>query len=129
MEEQPAPAPEPEVFPLHSEWAGRYKCGQGFTGVRLVIDAHSTGEAIATFEFGALPENPGVPSGAYQLRGRLQRTVDGGFEAKLSPDQWLDQPAGYVMVGVTAVTDAERHVLRGTIDSPACSGFEVRRRR
>ncbi len=117
-----------EVFPLHSEWSGRYVCAQGATAVQLTIDAHPTGEAVATFEFSALPENPNVPSGAYQLKGRLQRTIDGGFEAKLVPDQWLDQPPGYGMVGLTAVTDPGHTVLRGNIDTAGCSGFAVRRK-
>jgi hypothetical protein len=123
------PAIVPDTLPLHSEWAGRYVCGQGATAVRLTIDAQPTGEATATFEFGALPENPDLPSGAFRMTGGLHRTGDGGLETKLLPVQWIDQPAGYVMVGVTAVTDPAQRVLRGTIDSPSCSGFEVRRRR
>ena len=123
-----APEPAADQVPLHSEWTGKYVCGQGSTGLRLTIESHPSGEAIATFEFGPIPENPTVPVGAYQLKGRLRMTPDGGLEARFVPDQWLNQPSGYMMVGLTVVSDRARRVLRGTIDDPNCAGVEVRRR-
>jgi hypothetical protein len=122
--------PEPrEAIPLHSEWSGRYTCGQGVTGVVLAIDTYSTGEAVATFEFAALPENPNVPSGAYKLRGEVRLLPGGNLEAHFEPDQWLDQPPGYVMVPFTVVSDAKHRALRGKIETAGCGAIEVKRAR
>ena len=116
-----------EPIPLHSEWTGRYTCGQGLTGVVLTIDAQRSGEAIATFEFGPLPENPRVPTGSYKLTGHLRLAKDGTLELELVPDQWLDQPSGYVMVGVTAVSDRRHRMLSGTMDISNCGAIDVKR--
>lgn len=116
-----------ETIPQHSEWTGRYTCPQGPTGVFVTIDAYSTGEAIATFEFGGLPDNPDVPNGAYKLRGRLSLSPDNRLQAHFDPEAWLNQPPGYVMVGFGATSDRLHHELRGTIDNRACGALELTR--
>jgi hypothetical protein len=136
VQSQPRVAPVPrepdyanEAIPIHSEWSGRYVCGQGPTGVFIAIDAYTTGEAIATFEFAAVPENPGVPNGAYKLRGRLSLSPDGRIQAHFDPDAWLEKPQGYMMVGFGATSDRGHRSMRGTIAHSSCGALELTRSR
>ncbi len=119
------PAPRPVLrFPLHSVWEGTYVCSQGLSYVKLTLDAERSGVLRARYDFGAVPSNPGVPSGAYTMTGGI-RATDSGFSAQLEPDEWLEHPTGYVMVGLTL--RAEGRDLSGTIQHSSCSDFKARR--
>jgi len=130
-----APAPGPAVTPAakpstgshHSEWRGEYECAQGLTTVRLGLDVARTGEATATFEFSEHPTNPGVPHGSYRMRGKLRMIGGGSFELALAPSEWIERPPGYVMVGLTVVSDRDRHGLLGHIDNPQCGNITLSR--
>lgn len=101
-------------------WAGVYDCSQGRTGITLTISETDPGAVEALYEFYEVPENPGVPSGSYTLTG----TYD-DHSVTLDPDEWVDQPTGYVMVGI--VPDSEivtgPGALAGRIDEPSCEGY------
>ena len=74
-------------------WKGEYfGCGQGTTGLRLVIKRNGTSgnKLKATFNFYAVASNPGVPSGSYAMRGYW---FPGGVE--LTGTRWINQPSGY----------------------------------
>jgi len=107
-------------------WTGHYTCAQGDTAVRLTLERAGS-EARAKFEFGPLVGNPSVPHGAYTLRGTAHEDPSGAFEVELEPDRWLEQPPGYVMVGVTAVSDADRTRLIGRITFDGCGTIAVER--
>jgi hypothetical protein len=106
-----------------SVWEGRYDCAQGLTGLTLELVGTGGARVSAVFRFHAVPENPDVPSGSYTLLG----TVRGDGSIDLVPERWLEQPEGYVMVGMTGVLVPERGLLRGAITHPACAAFELRR--
>jgi hypothetical protein len=122
-----APAPAKPQGPHHSDWQGEYECAQGPTAVRLGLDVARTGDARATFEFSALANNPGVPHGLYRMRGKLRMIGGGSFELALVPDEWIERPPGYVMVGLTVVSDRERRGLIGHIDNPQCGNITLSR--
>lgn len=103
-----------------SRWVGRYACPQGVTGLTLEIVATPSG-ATATFRFYAVPENPGVPSGAFVMRGSVR--ADGVVE--LAPDHWIEQPEGYWMVGLVGVIDPSGTLLSGHVHETACGAFEL----
>src|SRR5450631_4857157 len=48
------------------EWTGKYVCGQGVTGARLIL---SPDGSRGVFHFYPLPENPRVPEGCFQVSG------------------------------------------------------------
>src|SRR5438105_12019885 len=108
-------------------WEGHDTCAQGDTAVRLTIGWRADGSARAVFEFGPLPDNPTVPSGSYALRGIVRDDPSGALEIQLAPDRWIDQPAGYLMVGVFAVSDVQREHLAGKIDMAGCGAIEATR--
>ena len=87
-----------QVAGSSAEFKGNYVCAQGVTRLGLrILDAPRDGKTIAVFSFGSTYENPDVPSGAFQVEGK----VDGGT-ISLSPVAWIARPTPYyVMVGLT----------------------------
>lgn len=104
-------------------WEGRYVCAQGVTGLTLELRGSGGADVAAVFRFYAVPENPTVPSGSYTLTG----VVRGDGAIDLVPERWIEQPHGYVMVGMTGVLDAATGVMRGAITNPACAAFDLHR--
>ncbi len=111
----------------HTEWLGRYVCAQGPTGVHLVIDAPEHAAATAVFEFFPLDENPGPPAGSFKLTGIVTADAMGALTIDLGPDRWINQPTGYMMVGLSATTDAARQTLTGTIANSSCGEITATR--
>lgn len=114
-------------IPPFSVWVGSYTCPQGMTALRLSIEARPSGEAVATFEFGPHPDNPKVPRGEYRMTGTVRLLSRGQLRVKLVPDQWVTQPEGWSMTGLSATSDLEQQTLEGRIDEPACGELSVRR--
>jgi hypothetical protein len=81
-------------------WSGTYGCSQGITGLTLTIEDLGDRAVEATYDFYAVPENPGVPSGSYRMEGNY---VDG--EMVLTGVEWIDQPPGYAMVDLRIWSD------------------------
>jgi hypothetical protein len=107
---------------VRSVWVGHYVCTQGLTGLVLTIEAR--GESVtAIFDFGPLDSNPSVPRGSYRMTGTMR---DDGTElfVDLAPDEWIDQPTNYGMVGLYART-IERSRLRGRIRYAGCGALEA----
>jgi hypothetical protein len=124
---EPAPAPTPPASlspaALTGTWTGSYVCSQGETGLRLVIQAVPDGTLTATFNFYAVPDNPGVPSGSFTMTGTYSAAG-----VALTHDQWISQPAGYEMVDLSSgppIQDGT--VLAGSVTTPGCSTFTVTR--
>jgi serine/threonine-protein kinase len=96
---------------LTGTWGGTYVCSQGDTGLRLVIQAAAGGTLTATFNFFAVPSNPGVPSGSYTMTGTYSSAG-----VNLAPSQWISQPPGYEMVDISADPPSQGgNSLKGTI--------------
>lgn len=107
------------------EWRGKYGCSQGITGITLTVESQGGADVAATFEFYAVPENPGVPSGSYRMAG----TYENG-RLLLEGVEWIEQPPGYGMVGYESNTDLgiDPNRIFGTVTGAAsCNVFEMRR--
>jgi hypothetical protein len=122
--------PAPKVRPASGRlvtfanvvWRGTYLCGQGVTGARLTVQREAGSAIEARFDFFAVPMNPGVPSGAFELQG----TVDvARHSIRLVPTRWIHQPLGYAWAGITGVYDPVTGALDGRIMSDACSEFRA----
>lgn len=108
---------------LTGTWTGTYFCPQGWTGLRLVLKATSSGSLTATFSFYATKSNVSVPSGSFALAGSYSAK---GFQ--LTPDHWITMPAGYSMVGMTAGPPGKGDTaLSGNIQGSGCTTFSVSR--
>ncbi len=103
-------------------WRGAYGCNQGVTGLTLTIEGQDPGHVSATYEFYAVPDNPGVPDGSFRMTG----TYDGGRLA-LQGSEWIEQPPGYVMVGYESNADlgVDPHHLFGTVIGDGCTLFTM----
>lgn len=120
------PAPRREQFPRHSVWEGTYICNQGLSSVTLTIDAMRNGTATARYDFGPVPTNPTVPVGAYVMKGEIHATGAGGFAGDFEPDEWINHPPTYFMVGL-AVESGDGKTMTGTIKHTSCSEFRTTR--
>ena len=103
-------------------WEGGYDCGQGLTGLTLMVDDIGEGQVESTFEFYDVPENPGVPSGSYRLEGSY---ADHGLT--MEGVEWIDQPDGYVMVGLESDFITRPDFFAGVVTDPACTAFLLER--
>lgn len=114
---------------LAGVWTGRYICAQGETAVQLTI--RDVGSRLwAVFAFSATPENPDVPSGAFEMRGRLLQ----GRTVVLNAGRWIDRPGDYDVVHLRGETRIENgiDIIEGRVlfdAAPgACTVFRVERR-
>lgn len=107
------------------EWEGAYDCGQGLTGLKVTIEAaDEAGAVTGTFDFHEVEQNPGVPSGSYRMEGTF---ADG--ELSLEGVEWVDQPDGYIMVGLESDPDMRTRpaMFAGKVTDPSCTAFILRR--
>ena len=103
-----------------TQWNGFYACAQGASAMKLTVIDDDPTRITAVFAFGPTPGNPGVPRGAFTLRG-----IRRGAEVELAPDAWLEQPDGYEMVGLNGrITDAR---FEGRIRHEGCGAFALQR--
>lgn len=115
-----------DALPARTIWRGRYECAQGWTALQLTLEVAPDGRAVAIFDFGALADNPTVPSGSYRLVGMVAESPE-RTELTLSPERWISQPDGYEMVPLTARTDRKRTRLRGRIERASCGELDLER--
>lgn len=114
---------------LAGVWTGRYICAQGETELQLTI--RDVGSRLwAVFAFSATPENPNVPSGAFEMSGRLLQ----GTTVVLNAGRWIDRPGDYEVVHLrgqrrrqNGIDVIEGRVLFDTAPG-ACTDFHVERR-
>jgi hypothetical protein len=118
------PAGHPARANVISTWKGEYfGCGQGTTGLRLVIKRNgATGSKLkATFNFYAVASNPGVPSGSYAMSGYW---FPGGVV--LTGTRWINQPSGYGFVGLVGPSPLKSaKTFKGVV--PGCTTFSLKR--
>lgn len=123
-----APAPADEI--RRSEWRGTYTCAQGLTALHLTLEQRCAAAGCqvgGVFEFGPVAENPSVAHGSYHVIGEISPGPGGEAVLTLRPDAWIDQPPGYIMVGLTATTDHDQRLLHGQIDDTACGELSLDR--
>jgi len=130
---QPAPAPErpaeasapPSPLKDKQTWSGYYTCGQGKTSLILkissVLEIKNTDilkvEAIFDFNHGN-----GRAVGKYNLYGQYNpknRTF------LLNPGDWIQQPPGYVTVGMDGKISSNGKHYTGKILYSGCSEFDL----
>jgi hypothetical protein len=122
-----APSTADVLTGLAGTWEGEYTCGQGNTGLKLTIKPLGANTvAPATFEFFPLSSNPSAKKGSYAMIAAVSPSGQLVFKQQ----QWIDQPAGYVMVdlAVTSPLDPDATQLSGDVLMDNCKGFSVRRR-
>lgn len=117
-----ARAPSPDApFVRGDRLGGHYVCAQGRTELTLVIEDLSGNDVSAIFEFD-YPGGGGThtpASGSYRMHGSFEPRTR---SLRLEGDRWIEQPDGYVMVGLVG-TVAKSGTINGTVNGPGCSTF------
>ena len=115
--------PEAGQGSLTGTWSGTYTCPQGVTQLNLGLVQKPDGAINGIFEFSPAPGDEGAGAGSFTLAGRVS-----GSSLILRGDRWIDRPANYEMVDLTArLSASDPDVIRGEISAPGCGGFIVRR--
>lgn len=108
-------------------FSGAYTCSQGLTGMTVTLQPARGADVDATITFYAHPDNPGVESGCYTARGRLDPATGA---LSLSPGGWIYRPGpGWSMTRLDG--RIEGGAFSGRVIAPgnptACSTFALRR--
>ncbi len=103
-------------------WRGTYTCNQGVTGIFLNIKA-SGDDVTAVVTFFAVPENPDVPRGEFEMAGQ----PGAANHLALFPMRWIKAPPGYLMVGLEGAYDEATSEYSGRIYGVGCSRFTLHR--
>ncbi|GAB0112853.1 hypothetical protein [Acidisoma sp. C75] len=106
--------------PVTRAWSGAYDCAQGPTGLRLLLTTEPDGSAHGLFDFHAVKQNPDVPQGCFELKGR----IDAAGRFTLLPGAWRLQPPNYVSVALVGQEIAGGG-LAGRVLGPGCTGFAL----
>lgn len=115
-------APAAAQEELRGTWRGGYICAQGHTALALTIEPRKDGMLTALFHFEAATDNPGVPTGCFEMEGRHEAATG---RVALQPRRWILRPANYLMVGLDGT--AAQGVLEGVVAGPGCAAFRVER--
>jgi len=112
---------------IAGDYSGQYTCSQGLTGMTVRLGQPRGGAVDATIVFFAHPDNPGVESGCYSARGRLDETG----RLVLSPGAWIHKPGeGWSMTVLDGQIGADG-AYAGRVIAPnspsACARFALRR--
>jgi hypothetical protein len=119
-----AAAPAAAQEELRGTWRGNYICAQGMTALALTIEPRKDGSLTALFHFEAVPDNPDVPTGCYEMQGRFTPATN---QVALTPLRWLRRPPDYVMVGLEGRLAPDGGQIEGLVQGPGCSFFRVQR--
>ena len=107
---------------FESTWKGNYICAQGPTGATLTISNRLDNKLDAKFRFYSLPQNPSVPSGEFEMVGRVSADIS---EISLSPGRWLKRPPGYGTFAITGVLDPDHKRMQTKIFFQGCRPFSL----
>ena len=100
------------------EWTGKYVCGQGVTGARLIL---SDDGSRGVFHFFPLPENPRVPEGCFQVTGVFN---SGTGALAVIPGTWYLKPRRFSAVTFNGSVDARSENFEGKIVGlDGCASF------
>ncbi len=115
-------APAAAQEELRGTWRGGYVCAQGHTAVALTIEPRQDGTFSALFHFEAASDNPGVPTGCYEMRGRLDPATG---RVLFRQHRWLLRPPDYVMVDLEGQLSSSGDRMEGRVVGPFCTEFQV----
>jgi hypothetical protein len=111
-------------FVAGETWEGHYVCTQGLTNLRLQVVRVEGARVSVIFDF---HHSPTGAAGRYWMSGTYDRATR---RIRFVAGAWIDQPQGYVTVGLDGAVSADRATYSGQIvsESSGCTWFDVRRR-
>ncbi|MBV8552944.1 MAG: toll/interleukin-1 receptor domain-containing protein [Acidobacteriaceae bacterium] len=101
-------------------WRGAYACAGIVNEAQLLLTSEGNGGVSGLFRFNALPQ-----PGAYYVRGKVS-PADHSIYLKYAG--WQYKPPGdWVPLDVMGIVDLANETIKGRMNSPLCTGFEVHR--
>jgi hypothetical protein len=104
-----APPASAQARTAAGDWTGKYVCGQGVTGARLIL---SEDGSRGVFHFYPLPENPRAAEGCYQVTG-VFNNASGALA--IVPGVWYMRPRGYKPAAFSGTVDERSQNFAGKI--------------
>ena len=104
-------------FKENQSWRGSYICDGKATSMAFDILDVRNNQFITVLHF----EERNRTKGIYVLKGQ---TI--GNTMRTSPIYFKLNPVGYSMLGFTGTYDATKQTVKGTVNSPDCTTFEMR---
>lgn len=101
---------------LVKTYTGTYVAGQGITCVDFTITScDKYGNITAEVFFYPHPGNPTVSSGRYLAKGCITtiNKKDGSFSINIVGDKWINRPADYEMLELSATVDSQFSSITG----------------
>lgn len=92
------------------DWTGKYVCGQGVTGARLIM---SDDGSRGLFHFFPVPDNPRVPEGCYKVTG-VFNNASGALA--IIPGEWYLRPRNYQGAAFSGTVDERSENFAGKIN-------------
>lgn len=108
------------ISPVTGLWEGTYSCAQGVTGLTLTLVELDNGSINGVFNFYPVTQNPSASAGTFTVNATLNDN-----RLVVRPGNWVQQPSGYVMVGLDGTVSGNSYV--GSVDGPGCSNFSLKR--
>jgi len=108
---------------LAGVWSGEYTCAQGKTSLNLEISVDDEKNLRGIFTFFAHPDNPGVPSGSYEMAGKYDPLTG---RILLEGTNWIDRPGEFTMVSLNGEVHSDNTISGAVISiQRTCKTFFV----
>ncbi|MFC3031067.1 DUF1566 domain-containing protein [Pseudoalteromonas fenneropenaei] len=104
-------------FSAGQTWVGNYRCAQGSTPLRLIIDSVNGSEVNAKFDFTSRGVN-----GIYQLNGIYNNN---SRKITFATGNWVKRASGFSAVGMDGTVSKDGKTFSGDITDRGCSTFQV----
>lgn len=104
-------------FSAGQTWVGNYRCAQGSTPLRLIIDSVNGTVVTAKFDFTSRGIN-----GIYELHGTYN---DSSRKMTFATGNWVKRASGFSTVGMDGTVSKDGKTFSGDITDRGCSTFQV----
>ena len=107
-------------------WSGHYYCAQGLTSLHLDVRHGEDNAVHAIFTFSEHPNNRGVPSGSFQMQGKIEN----GNQIILKGGEWIRRPINYGVVNLDGRINFKNNWIDGNVTGRGgrCTTFSLSRR-
>ncbi|MDB5471875.1 MAG: putative serine-threonine protein kinase [Caulobacter sp.] len=121
-----APALADDATGVSGAWSGTYACGKVVRAMSVTLTGGADGAISGELVFGPGPKGDSA-SGKFHISGTLHNGL-----LRFRGDKWIEQPAGYEMIGFLTYADPPppptgEAGLSGTVLAEGCQGFKLRR--